>query len=126
MIALDTNVVATLLKGTPLPQLEDETLYIPLAVLAELKSGTLSGNNPSKYLPILEAFISDQHVQLSTGHTPEMVNVYAELYVRLKTKGTPISPNDLWIATECLYHDLTLATFDKDFEHVPDLRLFDQ
>ncbi len=114
------------MRGVAIPSIESENIYIPLTVLAELKAGAVHGEHAKKRLEGLNIFLSENQVQISHGITIDMTETYAHLYDRLRVQGTPISPNDLWIATECLYHDLTLATFDKDFEHVPDLRLFNQ
>jgi predicted nucleic acid-binding protein len=34
---------------------------------------------------------------------------------------TPIPPNDLWIAAECVSIGLPLVTRDRDFDHIPQL-----
>jgi tRNA(fMet)-specific endonuclease VapC len=42
----------------------------------------------------------------------------------LRRAGTPIGPNDLWIAAQALAEDLTLVTGnEREFARVPGLRV---
>lgn len=120
MIAVDTNIVSALLRGDAL-DLPNEELYIPYVVLAELQSGVLAGNNPMKNKPLLDTFLNDKNVTTSPGLIPELLPFYTQIYSYLRTNGTPISPNDLWIAAECMYLSMPLLTHDKDFNNVPQI-----
>jgi|APSaa5957512622_1039677.scaffolds.fasta_scaffold62915_2 predicted nucleic acid-binding protein len=42
---------------------------------------------------------------------------------RQHQQGTPISTNDLWIATTALELGAPLVSYDAPFQHVPDLIL---
>ena len=46
---------------------------------------------------------------------------YARLFRQLRTQGTPIPTNDLWIAALVQQHDLLLAARDRHFDHLPQL-----
>jgi predicted nucleic acid-binding protein len=35
------------------------------------------------------------------------------------SKGTPVSPNDLWIAASAAQHGLTVVTLNGDFDVIP-------
>jgi tRNA(fMet)-specific endonuclease VapC len=49
---------------------------------------------------------------------------YARLRVHLERVGTPIGPNDLFIAAHALALDLTLVTANvREFSRVPNLRV---
>ena len=49
---------------------------------------------------------------------------YGKLRAELKTKGTPIGPNDLWIAAHALALDATLVTANEsEFSRVPGLKI---
>ena len=37
----------------------------------------------------------------------------------LRRQGTPVSPNDLWIAASAAEHGLTVITLDGDFDRIP-------
>lgn len=122
MVAVDTNVVSALLRGENCDLPNDE-LYIPYVVLAELESGIAAGSNPKKNKPILDTFMHDDNVTSSPGLTPELIPFYTQIYSYLREKGTPISPNDLWIAAECMYLSMPLLSRDKDFNNVPQIIL---
>ncbi|MGH7464645.1 MAG: hypothetical protein ACREK1_05675, partial [Longimicrobiales bacterium] len=46
---------------------------------------------------------------------------YASVYRQLRTQGTPIPTNDMWIAALVLQHDLALYARDQHFDHLPQL-----
>jgi tRNA(fMet)-specific endonuclease VapC len=46
---------------------------------------------------------------------------YASIYLQLRRQGTPIPTNDMWIASLCLQHELTLYARDSHFDHLPQL-----
>jgi tRNA(fMet)-specific endonuclease VapC len=49
---------------------------------------------------------------------------YAKLRAHLERLGTPIGPNDTWIAAHALAEDLTLITGNhREFRRVPGLRV---
>lgn len=118
MIALDTNIITALLKGE-IKTLPDKEVYIPYAVLAEVKCGAMNGNNPKKYMAIVNEFLSGGSVTVSPGLDAKTVEYYVDIYVYLKKNGTPVSLNDLWIAAECMQLSLSLMTRDKDFGNIP-------
>lgn len=122
MIAVDTNVISALLRGDE-QGLPSQELYIPYAVVAELQAGVAAGNNPAKNKPVLELFLKDSHVTTSPGLPPDVIVFYTQIYSYLRAQGTPISPNDLWIAAECMYLSMPLLTSDADFERVPQILL---
>lgn len=120
MIGVDTNIISALLRGEVLDLPNDE-LFMPYVVLAELQAGIVAGNNPKKNKPLLDTFLNDKNVTTSPGLTPELIPFYTQIYSYLRTKGTPISPNDLWIAAECMQLSMPLLTLDKDFNNVPQI-----
>lgn len=126
-VALDTNIVSLLLGGETahicktLDQID--TFYIPWAVYGELLAGVAVGNNPKKYTEKLNEFLSQSFIEQSTIVASEVVPYYAEIYAYLKRQGTPVSPNDLWIAAECAKMGLPLYTLDRDFQSIPQILL---
>ena len=46
---------------------------------------------------------------------------YAQLYLQLRTQGTPIPANDLWIAALVLENDVHLVSRDAHFDRLPQL-----
>jgi predicted nucleic acid-binding protein len=47
--------------------------------------------------------------------------VYAELYRQLRSQGTPIPTNDLWIASLTVQHDWILCSQDAHFKSLPQI-----
>jgi tRNA(fMet)-specific endonuclease VapC len=52
---------------------------------------------------------------------------HAYIHDYLRRKGTPVSPNDLWIAASAWQHGLVVLTLDGDFSKIPEVivRRFD-
>lgn len=48
---------------------------------------------------------------------------YAQLRSKLESQGTPIGPNDTWIAAHALALDAILVSADTEFGRVPGLKL---
>jgi tRNA(fMet)-specific endonuclease VapC len=53
----------------------------------------------------------------------ETAHIYGQIWAELKSHGTMIPTNDIWIAALALQHDLTLDTRDEHFRIVPGLKL---
>jgi len=53
---------------------------------------------------------------------------YAAIYETLRTAGTPIPTNDVWIAASAMQHGLRLLTLDSHFRRVAQVlvNLFDR
>lgn len=126
-VALDTNVISNLMSGhiAEIAQTLDRihAYYVPWAVYGELLAGVQAGSNPAKYTAVLDDFLHKPYVTLSTVTAAETVPYYAAIYHSLKRRGTPVSPNDLWIAAECAQQGLPLFTLDKDFSHIEQILL---
>lgn len=122
VIAVDTNVVSLYFRNKNSLHTQDE-LYIPYIVVAELEAGVLAGSNPTKNMLTLKTFYDNPNVTISPGLMPEVIKSYVQIYAYLRSCGTPISPNDLWIAAECMSLAMPLLTYDKDFQHVPQIIL---
>jgi predicted nucleic acid-binding protein len=120
MIALDTNVVSGFLRGN-LRELPKDKLYIPFVVLAELRAGVAAGKFNKRGYQALDSLLAEGYVTVSPGLTPETVPCYAQIYAYLKQRGTPVSPNDMWIAAECMLLALPILTLDKDFDSIPQI-----
>jgi tRNA(fMet)-specific endonuclease VapC len=122
-VALDTNRLTDLFKGDK--RLSEwlegcDEVWIPLVVLAEIKAGFYGGGQQRSNQIQLRRFLSKATVRILLPGR-ETAEQYARLFVQLKRAGTPIPDNDLWIAALALEHDLTLATRDPHFQHIPQL-----
>lgn len=120
-VAIDTNRLSDLFQGDH--ELARwlglcEEIWVPLPVLAELKSGFLGGSKLSRNEATISAFMAKPTVRLLLPSS-ETAEHYARLFVQLKNVGTPVPINDLWIASLCLERDLTLVTRDHHFHRIP-------
>jgi tRNA(fMet)-specific endonuclease VapC len=118
MTAVDTNIISYLLSGKQL-NLPDGYIYVPYVVLAEVRAGIVCGDNPSKRNKAFDLFLSSEYVKTSPGLELAAIDCYATIYAFLRGKGKPVSPNDMWIAAECMSLGLKLLTNDNDFDNVP-------
>jgi tRNA(fMet)-specific endonuclease VapC len=93
---------------------------LPVPVLGELRYGAINSARSQKNLHAVESLAKRCRVLSVDERTAE---VYAEVRFALKQRGRPIPENDVWIASLCLQHDLSLATADGHFEFVQGLRI---
>ena len=124
-LALDTNRYSDLARNLPevVAQVEQaDEVFLPFAVLAELRGGFGAGNRARKNEEALLTFLKKPNV--STLYADEQtVLQYATLWNYLRQRGTPIPSNDLWIASLVLQHGLTLYARDAHFKHLPQIVL---
>jgi tRNA(fMet)-specific endonuclease VapC len=121
--ALDTNVAIDLLNGNVEILLNYEkytSLYLPVTVCGELFYGAINSNSSKKNLMKYRGFISNCTILNINSAIAEK---YASIRKGLKDKGTPIPENDIWIAATCIVYEIPLATNDKHFSNIEDLKL---
>jgi tRNA(fMet)-specific endonuclease VapC len=122
-IALDANRYTDLARGDR--ELADlletaEEVFLPFAVLGELRAGFAAGRRGLENERTLQRFLSKPGVEplfAGDGTTRH----YAHLYRQLRSQGTPIPTNDLWIAALVVEHDLGLCSRDGHFRHLPQI-----
>jgi tRNA(fMet)-specific endonuclease VapC len=123
-IALDTNRYSDLARGAQ--EVRDhleraDAVFLPFVVIAELRCGFVGGRRTSENEQALARFLDQPGAAVlyadneTTGH-------YASVFHQLRRQGTPIPTNDIWIASLCLQHDLTLYARDAHFDHIVQLR----
>ncbi len=122
-IALDTNIAVDLLNGQPetIERLQKVNIYyLPITVCGELLFGAMNSKNRTSNLRRFKAFIGTCKI-LNT--TIAVAIEYAAIRSQLKKDGTPIPENDIWIAATCRVNKITLASRDKHFDHIGNLKL---
>lgn len=122
-IALDTNRYTDFHRGdaTARRVLETATeVYVPFAVVAELRSGFSLGGRSVENERIFRLFLSRPGILVLFADDATLTE-YARLYKQLKNQGTPISINDIWIAALAVQHGLTLFSRDSHFGHLPQI-----
>jgi tRNA(fMet)-specific endonuclease VapC len=116
-IARQTSVAAELRLGT----LEAGSTALSVVTSAEIAFGlerrpvssrlTLRIQRLQQVLPVLPLPI-------------EAAKPYARIKTHLERLGTPIGPNDLWLAAHALCEDLTLVTNnEREFRRIPGLKM---
>lgn len=109
----DVNGVAETLETA-------EAIYLPFPVLAELRAGFAVGSHGPENERTLRLFLMQTGVSVLFADE-QTTHQYASLFRQLRSQGTPIPTNDIWIAALVLQHDLALYARDRHFDHLPQL-----
>jgi tRNA(fMet)-specific endonuclease VapC len=122
-IALDTNRYRDFCANQPevvriLQQAE--RIYLPFAVLAELRAGFAAGSRGRENERVLGIFLNRRRVE-PLFPDEETTFQFARLHGQLRRQGTPIPTHDLWIAALAAQHGALLCTRDAHFEHLPQI-----
>ncbi len=128
---LDTNILIYLIKNKPpsiaerINALDKEAdLCMSFVTYAELLKGAERSTRKAQVLNQLNQLT--QVIPVQYGTTPGLCEHYATQFTRLKTAGTPIGANDLWIACHALSQNATLVTHNlREFERIAGLMLED-
>ena len=91
-------------------------------VVAELRAGFAAGTKGRANERVLHRFLAQPGVEILHS-TDATTRSYAVLYRQLRTQGTPIPTNDLWIAAVVTEHDLALYSRDEHVQALPQLNL---
>ena len=84
-----------------------DEIHINSVVLAELLEGFKAGSKESKNRKELRAFLNSPRAHLDPVDEGT-AEYYAHIFSQLRSKGTPMSSNDLWIAATAMQHGLAL------------------
>lgn len=124
---LDTDMFSAIaLERSPsatrrLHEIAEGEIAISVVTLAEIRSGIAWKPLHARALAKIEAALRlVRTLPLGLDVAPR----YATIRAHLQRKGTPIGPNDLWLAAHALAEDLTLVTGNqREFKRVPTLRV---
>lgn len=122
-IALDTNIIAALLKGEKIIADKMDAaneVYIPINVLGELYYGAEYSTNFESNIRNIDKLLTRYEV-LNTNIQTSVL--YGNIKALLRKKGKPIPENDIWIATIAKQNNLTLVTRDKHFNEIDGLSI---
>lgn len=120
-VLLDTNAYTALRRGDEsiLDVLgRAETVFMSAIVLGELHAGFKGGGKEAVNRRELEEFNSRPSVRI-LHVTQETAEIFGTIKHRLKTAGTPIPINDVWIASHATEAGAFLITSDDHFDAVP-------
>jgi tRNA(fMet)-specific endonuclease VapC len=125
-VLLDINAYTALRRGdeTILDVLgRAETVYMSAIVLGELHAGFKGGSKEARNRKELDEFTARPTVRI-LHVTQETAEIFGTIKHRLKTAGTPIPINDVWIAAQATEAGAHLVTYDEHFTAVPGLLLW--
>ncbi len=124
---IDTNIWSHLQRRTTqalvtrFADLKLGQTFLSPVVLGEMETGFLKGDRAPYRRIALDQIIDSCQVLTLNRH---VAIEYARLRTQLELAGTPIGPNDTWIAAEALHHKLVLVTDNvREFSRVPGLRV---
>lgn len=116
---LDTNALSAFFEGNAALGValgRAARIFLPVIVLGEYRFGLLRSKKRKLIEPVLDALEATSTVlPVETG----TVRPYAEIRDRLKSVGTPIPSNDVWIAALAVQHALPIISRDAHFDLVP-------
>ncbi len=122
-IAVDTNRYRDFCAGVP-EAVEQfsiaNAIFLPFVTLAELRAGFLCGRLSRKNESVLMRFLNRPRIHLLFADE-NTTHHYARIFLQLRSQGTPIPTNDIWIAALVIEHDLLLYSRDRHFECLPQL-----
>ncbi len=122
-ILIDTNIYSEFKRNNrEIVEILQSVEYIGISttVLGEIYSGFKLGRKVNQNFKELESFLDTPRVYfLSLDETTAVF--YSDIFKQLKTKGSPIPANDIWIAATAMQHGLSLLTLDKHFEKIEGL-----
>ena len=90
--------------------------------IGELLSGFKGGTQERKNREELAEFLDTPRVSIC-GVSEDTAEFYAEILDGLRSAGTPIPTNDIWIAAQAMEHGLRLVSMDRHFTSVAGLLL---
>ena len=126
-VLLDTNAYSNLVRGDT--AVRDalgraETVYMSAVVIGELLSGFKSGSHEKRNIAVLTEFLNSPSVRL-VGISHDTSEVYAQMMHALRTAGTPIPTNDVWIASQAVETGAVLVTYNAHFKRIATVRVWD-
>lgn len=122
-VLVDTNRYQDFCQGVPAVVdlfRRAEEIHIPFIVVGELRAGFACGTKSLENEKILTRFLHRARVHLLLA-TEDTTRHYANLFRQLRTQGTPIPTNDLWIAALAVENGLILLSRDSHFNHLPQI-----
>ena len=100
-----------------------EIIYMSIFVLGELYAGFSGGSKEKENRGILNRFLLKPTVKILNA-TAETADVFGMIKKQLKTAGTPLPINDVWIGAHAIETGSVVVTYDKHFKKITGLRLW--
>ncbi|MCY4119590.1 MAG: type II toxin-antitoxin system VapC family toxin [Acidobacteria bacterium] len=115
---LDTNALSAWAEGVATveaPLRSARRLVVPSIVLGEYYFGIRQSRHRGRYEDWLRRYLPLAEIAIVTHAT---AGVYADVRLELRRSGSPIPPNDAWIAALARQHELPVLSDDAHFDRV--------
>ncbi len=115
---LDTNALSAWAEGVAAveaPLRSARRLVVPSIVLGEYYFGIRQSSHRDRYEGWLRRYLPLAEIAIVTHAT---AGVYADVRLELKRSGSPIPPNDAWIAALARQHGFPVLSNDAHFDRV--------
>lgn len=122
-VLIDTNIYSLAMKGdTSVTGIlrKIDLIGISTISIGELFSGFKGGSRESDNKDELNIFLDSPRVVVHTIDV-ETAEFYASILNSLKSAGTPIPTNDIWIAAVAFQYGYKLFSKDKHFDFIQGL-----
>ena len=122
-VLIDTNVYSLAMRGEDavIQALRKiDTIGFSVVSLGELYSGFKGGKREYSNRNELEIFLDSPRV-LVHPVDDTTADFYAAVLSELRSAGTPIPTNDLWIAATVFQHGYKLFSMDRHFDFISGL-----
>lgn len=119
-IFLDTSAYAAFHKGHSEIRYrlkEVRRILLSPVALGELHSGFLKGRRRRENMERLGEFLESPRVRVEPVDQ-EVAERYALILDYLRSRGTPIPTNDIWIAAGAMLRGASVLTTDRHYHHV--------
>jgi len=97
----------------------ESILFSPI-VLGELMFGFRNGTKFKENMNDLNKFLDHERVEIvQIGQITS--DRYSRIASQLRSQGTPVPSNDIWIAAQTMEHGAELITSDRHFQNISGL-----
>lgn len=122
-VVIDTSMYSAFKRGDP--ELVSRMrrfgeLHLNPVIVGEILSGFRRGTKEQENRNGLDAFLASPRLRLDPL-TLQTAEFYSFIYQQLRSDGTPIPTNDMWIAASALEHGLAVYTRHAHFSAVKGL-----
>ncbi len=119
-LCLDTSAYSNFKRGDERSkELVDgaEWIGLPAIVVGELWTGFVLGRRREENARELEEFLANA-VVVELSVDSQVARIYGEIVADLRSAGTPVPTNDIWIAAVAARAGATVLTYDDHFEAI--------
>lgn len=95
-----------------------EEVFVPVVTVGELYFGAAKSGRPETNRALIDRFVQGR---MLLPCDLAVAREYGRVKNLLKTQGTPLPENDIWIAAIALRHRLAVVSRDRHFLEIAEL-----